>query len=189
MNIKVNDMLSLIVTYLNEVIATEFVMYTQSKDASNMVKLAGMLIDVRFQIDFTLMSSALEVQELYDKYRSRPVEESNIEIRTLMDISGYIHMMLLDEESEDESQPYSDFIERLARMITLHSTVDMAITCQDESMTQTMNETSWVSLLHANPWLVAMVCIRFIPSYYIVDMAITKLIDIPKVKDETRSPS
>lgn len=188
MNIKVNDMLSLIVTYLNEVIATEFVMYTQNKDASNMVKLAGMLIDVRFQIDFTLMSSALEVQELYDKYRSRPVEESNIEIRTLMDISGYIHMMLQDEE-EDATQPYDDFITRLARMVTLHSNVDLAITCQDESMTQTMQETAWISLLHANPWLVAMVCIRFIPSYYIVDMAITKLTDIPKVKDETRSPS
>lgn len=190
MNINVNDTLSLIVTYLNEVIATEFIMYTKSKDSQDMVKLAGMLLDIRFQVDFTLMSSAVEVQELYDKYRSRPIEESNIEVRTIMDLATYIQMVLNDGPGIDDGDvPYLTFISRLADSLTLHSNVDMSLTCQDESITQTIAHENWIALMQSNPWLVAMICIRLIPSYYIVDMAITKLTDIPKVTNETRSTS
>ena len=189
MIINVNDTISTVVTYLNEVIAAEFIMYNKSGDSADIVKLAEMLLDVRFQIDFTLMSSATEIQELYDKYRNRPVDESNIEVRTIMDLAAYIQMTMSDTALSTNDTPYLTLISRLADLLTLHSNVDISLTCQDESITQTIDHQGWCALMKANPWLVAMVCIRLIPSYYIVDMAVVKLTDIPKVPHETRSPS
>ena len=175
MTIKVNDVLSEVVTYLNELIATEIVMFSKTNVMDNIVALNDFLLDVRFQIDFTLMSSPVEVQELYDKYRIREVSESNLVIRSLMDLAGHIRIYIDDNNTTPNG--YITFIDRLAGLLTMHSTVDLDLTCQDESFTLTMDKHSWVRLMESNPWLVATVCIRMIPSYYIVDMTITKLIE------------
>lgn len=182
---KVNDVLGLVTAYLNETIATHFIIFTKSNDPAEIVKLSEMLIDIRFQTDFTLISSSAEIQEIYDKYRNRPAGESNSSIRLLMDLSTYIKMSILDEDGD---VGYTQFIVRLIGLLTFHSNVESRLTCQDDSITDTIDDVVWHNLLINNPWLVAMVCIRLIPSYYIVDMAIVKLTDMPGVIHETLNP-
>lgn len=188
MNINVNDILSKIVGYLSEALITENVKFEATEDASDVLKLTSMITDIRFQIDFTLMSSAVEVQELYDKYRNRPTEESNIEIRTLMDLAGYIHILVNDEyEALNHVSQWERLISRLVKLLILHSAVVLEETCQDESITNGMSYDEWNRLLKANPWLVAAVCIRLIPGYYILDMTLNKMeIEHKENDNETR---
>jgi hypothetical protein len=193
MSIKVNEILTSVLSYLDEAITTEFIKSIEIEDSSDVAKLIEMVTDIRFQLDFTLMSSAVEIQELYDKYRNRPVEESNIEIRTLMDLAGFIKIRINDEYGVGSIKvgshtlpTYNVFIDRLADLLTLHSNIDTSYTCQDDSLTQTMNVDMWTNLLRANPWLVAAVCIRLIPGYYIIDITVNKFDDKGGL-NETRS--
>ena len=188
MNINVNDILSKIVGYLSEALITENVKFEATEDASDVLKLTSMITDIRFQIDFTLMSSAVEIQELYDKYRNRPTEESNIEIRTLMDLAGYIHILVNDEyEALNHVSQWERLISRLVKLLILHSAVVLEETCQDESITNGMSYDEWNRLLKANPWLVAAVCIRLIAGYYILDMTLNKMeIEHKENDNETR---
>lgn len=176
MNIKVNDILSQVVGYLSEAVTTEHIKFDTSKNSDDVVKILEMLTDIRFQVDFTLMSSAIEVQELYDKYRNRPTEESNIEIRTLMDLANYIHILVCDDyERVGHTTQWDMLINRLAQMVSLHSNVLMESTCQDESITNGMDTDTWKTLLNSNPWLVAAVCIRLIPGYYILNITLNDM--------------
>lgn len=193
MNIKVNDILASVLSFLDEAISTEYIKASGIGDSSDVIKLIGMITDIRFQLDFTLMSSAGEVQEFYDKYRNRPVEESNVEIRTLMDLATFIKIKINDEHGSDSdktnnhmSPVYNNFIERLSDLLTLHSNVNSDYTCQDDSLTQTMDIETWHRLLKANPWLVSAVCIRLIPTYYIIDITVNKF-DSKGVLNEARS--
>ena len=69
----------------------------------------------------------------------------------------------------------------------LHSAVVLEETCQDESITNGMSYDEWNRLLKANPWLVAAVCIRLIPGYYILDMTLNKMeIEHKENDNETR---
>ena len=175
MNIKVNDVLSHVVSNLTEVVATEMTKGNVSGDHTDTLKVTSMLIDLRFQIDFTLMWSVKEVQDLYDKYRNRPAEESNIEIRTLFDLASSINIFVNDTYKDGTSpQPWVGLIDRLSDLITLHSEVNPQHTTQDESITQGMDASTWKTLLKANPWLVAAVCIRLIPGYYMLDITSTE---------------
>lgn len=193
MNIKVNDILASVLSFLDEAITTEYIKATGIENSSDLTKLLEMITDIRFQLDFTLMSSALEVQEFYDKYRNRPVEESNIEIRTLMDLITFIKIKLNDEHgfnvnnirSSTTDSPYKLFIQRLADLLTIHSNVEITNSCQDDSFIKTMNANTWSDLLSANPWLIAAVCIRLIPTYYIIDITVNKF-DSKGVLNETR---
>lgn len=163
---------------MDEAITTEFIKSSETKNAQDLTKLIEMVIDIRFQTDFTLMSSPVEVQELYDKYRNRPADESNVEIRTLLDLAAYVKIIINDEHGltlkTTNGDPYNICITRLVDLLTLHSNVDEQYTCQDESITATMNKEVWKNLLKANPWLVAAVLIRMIPGYHIMDIAINK---------------
>lgn len=193
MNIKVNDILASVLSFLDEAITTEYIKASGIEDSSDLTKLLEMITDIRFQLDFTLMSSVLEVQEFYDRYRNRPVEESNIEIRTLMDLITFIKIKLNDEHgfntnhvrSSTTDGPYKLLIQRLADLLTLHSNVEVINSCQDDSFIKTMNANAWSDLLSANPWLVAAVCIRLIPAYYIIDITVNKF-DSKGVLNETR---
>lgn len=193
MNIKVNDILASVLSFLDEAITTEYIKATGIENSSDLTKLLEMITDIRFQLDFTLMSSALEVQEFYDKYRNRPVEESNIEIRTLMDLITFIKIKLNDEHgfnvnnirASTTDSPYKLFIQRLADLLTIHSNVEITNSCQDDSFIKTMNANAWSDLLSANPWLIAAVCIRLIPTYYIIDITVNKF-DSKGVLNETR---
>lgn len=197
MHININDVLTATLAYLDEALSTEIIKAGITEDPVDLDKLIAMINDIRFQIDFTLMGSAVEVQELFDKYRNRPADESNIEIRTLLDLVTYIKTYVHDNYGQDvvnvgiacntKGGIYYNLIERLADLITMHSTVDKLNTCQDESITQTMNTNAWIDLLRANPWLVAAVCLRLIPGYYVIDITVNKF-NIEKVNSNaTRS--
>ena len=195
MNINVNETLTSVLSYLNEAITTEFIKFAGTKDSTDLDKLVTMITDIRFQLDFTLMSSAVEIQELYDKYRNRPADESQIEIRMLFDLASFIKCEINDKygyvnesrANNKDTDPYVIFILRLATLLTLHSNVVSTDTCQDESVTEVMDYASWRKLLLSNPWLVAAVCIRLIPGYYILDITINKLSG-EETKVETRNP-
>ena len=172
MGINVNFVISKAVAYISEIVTSENVKFEQSGQAADLIKLMDLLSDLVFQVDFSLMSSVTEVQELYDMYRNRLADESNIEIRTLLKLSSYIYTVVHDEYSEDQVNPWQEYIDRLGDLIALHSTVDPIHSCQDESILSGMSSTSWVQLLSNNPWLVAAVSIQYIPSYYLLDILV-----------------
>lgn len=172
MDINVNFVISKTVGYISELIASEKVKFEQSGQGDDLFKLMDMLTDLVFQVDFSLMASVIEVQELYDNYRNRLADESNIEIRTLLKLSSYIHTVVHDEYSEKQVNPWIEYIDRLSILISLHSTVNTIHTCQDESILTGMGSNSWSGLLVNNPWLVAAVSIQYIPSYYLLDILV-----------------
>ena len=125
-----------------------------------------LISDLSFQVDFCLISSITQIQEIYDGYRNKQAEESNIQIRTLLNLATHLHNGLQDEKL----QGWFELIDRLTKVLTLHSSVDKQLTCQDESILDCMSISDWKTALTNNPWLVAAVCIQLIPTYYILQL-------------------
>lgn len=186
--IDVIDVMTKTTEFLTDAVMCERIKIEHGDDGANLLKVIGMVLDVRFQIDFNLVTSATEIQEIYNKYRNLPIDESKIEIRTLMDIATFIksHVdstypagrgpitppsknptMVLDRY---KSAYTSDLIPQLASTISMHSAVNLTYTCQDASVTDALSDTMWVELLNSNPWLVSMVLIRMIPARYIIEL-------------------
>lgn len=171
MTVSVNAIISNTVDYLTESVTAEKLKFAESGDPQDLTKLIDMIADLGFQTDFSLMKSAVEVQEVYDIYRNRPPEESNLEIRLLLNLSSHIYNTLMDEfQSNSNIDSWESYITRLAKLITLHSQVDPSSSCQDESLLTGMDTKEWKTLLVNNPWLVAAVTIQYIPSYYLTTL-------------------
>lgn len=166
MNINVNLVLATVVSFLKETVATEKIKYIASKNEEDLMKIYGLIADIGFQVDFPLMASVVEIQELYDSYRIKLAGESNVEIRTILKLTNHIHNHLCDEYGTQQNDPWDAYIDRLTKLLTLHSEVDPRQTCQDESITSVLSPSDWNSLLVNNPWLVTLVSIHYIPSYY-----------------------
>lgn len=177
MSVSVNAIISNTVDYLTESVTAEKLKFAESDDPQDLTKLMDMIADLGFQTDFSLMKSAVEVQEVYDIYRNRPAEESNLEIRLLLSLSSHIYNILMDEfHTNTNMDSWETYLSKLAKLITLHSRVDVTLSCQDESLLTGMDYKEWKSLLTNNPWLVAAVTIQYIPSYYLT----TLLLGLPR---------
>lgn len=166
LNISVNDVLSSVAGFISETIEAEKLKYNESDNPTELLQVKSLIADLGFQVDFSLMSSVTEVQEIYDMYRNKLADESNIEIRTLLKLANHIHNYLNDNYVTDVINPWSKYIDRLAALISLHRNVEHVSTCQDESILSGMDHREWLKLLNNNPWLVAAVSIQYIPSYY-----------------------
>lgn len=166
MTTTLTDVLSDCLAFLSEANDT----LTMKKDIvpeQNELELFTYLIsDLSFQVDFCLINSVTQIQEIYDGYRNKPAEESNIQIRTLLNLATHIYTKVQDADANGWDQ----LIARLGKILTLHSKVDPRLTCQDESILECMSYDSWKVTLTNNPWLVAAVCIQQIPSYYILKL-------------------
>lgn len=170
MKVNVNLVLSTAVSFLKETVVTQKIKYAASKNEEDLMKIYGLIADLGFQVDFPLMASVVEIQDLYDSYRIKLAGESNIEIRTILKLTNHIHNFILDEYGDTNNNPWNDYITRLAQLLTLHSDVKLSSTFQDESILSGMNIAEWANLLENNPWLVAVVSVHYIPSYYLMSI-------------------
>lgn len=168
MGISVNDVLSTTVSFISETVETEKIKFNESSDPRDLIQVKSLIADLGFQVDFSLMSSVTEVQELYDIYRNKLADESNIEIRTLLKLANHINIFLNDTYSHDSEQPWREYIDRLADLISIHRNVDSLKTCQDDSICSGMSNKEWFVLLENNPWLVAAVSLQYVPNYYLI---------------------
>lgn len=166
MTIRITEVLSNALSFLHEENSTLRMKKEMLPEGEDLELFIHLISDLSFQVDFCLISSITQIQEIYDGYRNKQAEESNIQIRTLLNLATHLHNGLQDEEL----QGWIELIDRLGKMLTLHSKVDPRLTCQDESILECMSYDSWKVTLTNNPWLVAAVCIQQIPSYYILKL-------------------
>lgn len=173
MSINMSEVISTTVAYLSENIYAEQLKYEISNDYSDFNLLLELITDLGFQVDFHLMTSVVEVQLLYDGYRIKKVEESNIQMRTLLKLTTHIINYINDNFGDTTTSAVSlhvALIERLVYTLTLHSNVDFLKTCQDDSIVNGMNAIEWRDILDNNPWLIAAICIQHIPSVYLMEL-------------------
>ena len=170
MSVNVNDILSTTVDYLTETVVAEKLKFVESGDSRDLTMILDMVSDLGFQTDFALMKSPTEIQELYDIYRNKPADESNVEVRLLLNVASHIHNVLMDKAPVPEARAWDEYIVRLANLLTLHSNVKPEYSFQDESLISGMDFKQWDGLLKNNPWLVAAVSIQYIPNYYLTSI-------------------
>ena len=173
MSINITEVLSNALSFLHEENSTLRMKKEILPEGEDLELFIHLISDLSFQVDFCLISSITQIQEIYDGYRNKQAEESNIQIRTLLNLATHLHNRLQDEWD----QGWFELIDRLAKVLTLHSSVDKQLTCQDESILDCMSVSDWKIALINNPWLVAAVCIQHIPSYYILKL-------VSGIKDE-----
>ena len=166
MTVVLRDVLSNTLSFLQEANDTLRVKSDIVPESNELELFTYLVADLGFQVDFCLISSITQIQEIYDGYRNKQVEESNIQIRTLLNLATHIHNTLTDENLTG----WVELIERLTSVLTLHSNVDHKLSCQDESILDCMSAKDWKTALTHNPWLVAAVCIQQLPAYYILQL-------------------
>lgn len=166
MTIKITEVLSNALSFLHEENSTLRMKKEILPEGEDLELFIHLISDLSFQVDFCLISSITQIQEIYDGYRNKQAEESNIQIRTLLNLATHLHNGLQDEKA----QGWFELIDRLTKVLTLHSSVDKQLTCQDESILDCMSVSDWKTTLTNNPWLVAAVCIQLIPTYYILQL-------------------
>ena len=166
MTIKITEVLSNALSFLHEENSTLRMKKEILPEGEDLELFIHLISDLSFQVDFCLISSITQIQEIYDGYRNKQAEESNIQIRTLLNLATHLHNGLQDEKA----QGWFELINRLTKVLTLHSSVDKQLTCQDESILDCMSVSDWKTTLTNNPWLVAAVCIQLIPTYYILQL-------------------
>ena len=166
MTIKITEVLSNALSFLHEENSTLRMKKEILPEGEDLELFIHLISDLSFQVDFCLISSITQIQEIYDGYRNKQAEESNIQIRTLLNLATHLHNGLQDEMDRG----WIELIDRLTEVLTLHSSVDKRLTCQDESILDCMSESDWNTTLTNNPWLVAAVCVQLIPTYYILQL-------------------
>lgn len=166
MSINITEVLSNALSFLHEENSTLRMKKEILPEGEDLELFIHLISDLSFQVDFCLISSITQIQEIYDSYRNKQAEESNIQIRTLLNLATHLHNRLQDEWD----QGWFELIYRLTMVLTLHSSVDKQLTCQDESILDCMSVSDWKTALTNNPWLVAAVCIQMIPTFYILQL-------------------
>lgn len=164
-HIQLEALISAVANYLNGHATGVLLRGTLASDNKPYLELLEMILDIRFQTDFNLMTSFTEVQALYDQYRTTEVGDEKIQLRTLMDLAVFIRLYLNDQHGLTS---FSALSALLSQLITTHSNVDINVTCQDAIIYDVIDAQEWQEVMNANPWLISAVIIRLIPADFIM---------------------
>lgn len=157
--------------WLRSYLITSKAFYISAQQTNEYLSILGLLRNIYFETDFQLLNSIDDIQGLFNSIRIKDVEDSNIEIRFLLDFATEIRTQFKTNEE------YNDFIKELSILLSLHNTVATDKSAYDVSILQTLSQNTWLIYLPHNPWLVATIVIRYLP----MEVIVAEFLDLSKV--------